>query len=229
VASPQTRPRETGHWVLMDREFVEHAHGWPRAVADKFLCDRYPCHINAARVTDLLRQAGSPELWHNPDACGALAILDVTEPMLIREYQRAHEAIQQLLETLPVIIDQKQDALSLSRTEFGERGPNYEQLINLMKLYKLVLGVRPMLARKKRAGWHAVAYQLFNYYRKVVHPDCGHSADGPAVRFIRSALDALGLQTWSDEAIEKAVERHWRRPRHRNSAKCSGTEDAAGY
>jgi hypothetical protein len=146
--------------------------------------------------------------------------------MLRQERQQAQQAIEQLLKTLPLIIAQERRSQLISAKEFGEHGPEHASA-SLFIFYNVLLRVRPLLVSDKRAGWHNIAYELFAYYRKVVDPDCGHSADGPAVRFIKSALDELGIPTWSNKAIEKAVERYWRRPRHRKSDECSGTRSAA--
>jgi len=62
-----------------------------------------------------------------------------------------------------------------------------------------------LVPRKRVKEWHRSAIELFRYYKAVVDPSCGASADGPAVRFIRLALDRLG-EGWVElKAIEQAL------------------------
>jgi len=228
MAAQRERPAENGSWWVMTSAFAAASRGWPRGLADKFLCDQYPHHINSERVANLLRQAGSREPWHNPDDCGALALVDLSESSLKQQRQQAQQAINQLQDVLPAIIAQEKHWAAVSQKEFGQHGPDYA-LADLISLYNLLPRLRPLIDANKqiRAGWHGVAYKLFTYYRDVVDPNCGHSASGPAVRFIQSALDELGIGSREPQAIEKAIERYGRPLRHRKRAKSSGTRPAA--
>jgi hypothetical protein len=203
--------RQTQHWVLMTSSFAASNQGWPRVLADRLLCERYPRHLTADKVADLLRQSGVPEPWNSPDECGALAILDLSEAMLKSERLRAQDAINELLCTLPSIISQERLWVSDAKREFGEINGRNCATESLIKLYELLPSIRPLIESKRRADWHNVAHGLFQYYQRVVDPDCGRSHDGPAVRFIRSALFELEMRHRESRAIEKAVARFWRR------------------
>jgi hypothetical protein len=71
--------------------------------------------------------------------------------------------------------------------------------------------------------WHERALFIFAWYQSNVDEECGISRDGAAVRFVKAALRRTGKHL-SEDAIEKALARALKAPRHTNEFHVTGAE-----
>jgi hypothetical protein len=167
--------------------------------------------LNRAEVLDMLQRVGAPEPWHNAEACAAIRVAKlptvVARPRLEGEVQ---DLVAKLRSRLAQLICER-----LSDLEWAD---DVGQLSNEIKIWRRLLKAAQLAQECKwgirdepepeKCSWHFLALELLKFYRVVVNPSCGVSADGPAVRFIEAALKRFEIQgTRTRHAIAKALQR----------------------
>jgi hypothetical protein len=173
--------------------------------------------ITSNEIAEMLRASGAPEPWENPEKCETIGVVTLT-PLDEGFYdekasKKAQAAIQTLRQYLPKVL-QSHIALLSSIDGYTEQEPTahalrllegrqhyckllQDKISSLERFSKAVEEAPEIIVRRRgfgmRADWHHHAHRLFGYYRSVVDRDCGISAEGPAARFIFTALTRLGL------------------------------------
>lgn len=177
--------------------------------------------INRDEVMDLLRQAGAPERWQNPEACAAICIIKipiVERPRTLED--KAQDLVNQLRRVLPELIRRADDIKQL--IEVGGFAPEVFSFTDLLKekeacqrlleTLEQTLDLRGWRAQSElerlRPSWHALAVRLLTFYRAVVDQSCGIFADSAAIRFIDAVLERVHARSGrTRHAIAKALQR----------------------
>jgi hypothetical protein len=139
--------------------------------------------------------------------------------------QRAQEALNELRRVLPSIIQNEHKNLNRAVTILSaiadngsapatakavfELAEELERQVTVLDKLRSLLALAadvPTLTRRTVMDWHSAAIWLSVYYKRVVG-EIRISADGPAVRFIRSALYRLGWGHKELSAVAKAIRR----------------------
>jgi hypothetical protein len=118
------------------------------------------------------------------------------------------QGIRHALEEFETATGEHLGSEELDRSDLPRRDElllsTYQSLLELRKL-------RDLVPRRRTMEWHRLAAELFHYFQAVVHPACGTSADGPAVRFIQQALFYLDRRHQERGTIEQVLRRYRRR------------------
>jgi hypothetical protein len=170
--------------------------------------------LSRQEVMDMLRQAGAPEPWHSAEACAAIRVTKL--PTFVQPQTREGEVqylVAKLRSKLTPLIRTLRDDIE---DPFG--ADDVAQLSKEIDIWQRLLDAAEMAehctweARYQpdpvKCSWHSLAVQLLKFYRLVVDPSFGISADGPAVRFIEAALNRFEIQGGrTRHAIAKALQR----------------------
>ena len=190
---------------------------------------RFATLIDRDRAEKLLSQAGAPRPWQHPALAFGLMMRDGGIEASWR--RRAQAAMDELRLVLPKFLPKDRaltDFFDRAAAAFEEleaftgesfgpscrdtRSTRRNELLAIIYHALLELKNLPdLVPRRRLKGWHRTAIELLLYYEAIVGPYCGVSADGPAVRFIRLALEALGERPQEPGAIEQALRRLRRR------------------
>jgi hypothetical protein len=178
--------------------------------------------IAPATFATLLRDAGAREPWANAEAPEKFAeaitfrFPDPVKPAR-SGFRRAQDAIDELRRTLPEIIG-SYESMSLA-ISMNERLPPERQTaaveslsseLAVLENLQRALPSKPIFESKSPVrGWRHDAARLFGLYCAFVDTTSGMSADGPAVRFITSALGKMGHKpSPTRAAIAKALQQN---------------------
>jgi hypothetical protein len=192
---------------------------------------RFATLIDCAKAEKLLRQARAPRPWQHPVLAFGLMMKDGGIEASWR--RRAQAAMDELRLVLPKLL-----LIDFAHTEFFDRvaavfaqfdatGESFDPPMSnmargsharrdalLSTIYHSLLELKnlpDLVPRRRPKEWHRTAIELLLYYQAIVDSSCGVSADGPAVRFIRRALEALGERPQELGAIEQVLRRFRRR------------------
>ena len=150
----------------------------------------------------MLRQAGAPEPWADPDAAQRFAAgITFRWPEAPKRkrgaFDRARDAIAELHRVLPGIIADYERWLSeldnppaefQDRIVVAARTQTERELDDLHRLFVALPELRWKLGKPQTVPWHCDAARLYALYLRDVDPAAGISADGPPVRFVQFAL-----------------------------------------
>ena len=167
--------------------------------------------LSRAEVLDMLQRGGAPEPWHNAEACAAIRVVKL--PTVV-ESPRLEGQVQDLVAKLRSMLA----LLIRERLSDLKRADDVGQLSNEIKIWRRLLKAAQLAQECNwgtrdewepvKCSWHFLALELLKFYRVVVNPSCGVSADGPAVGFIEAVLNRFEIQgTRTRHAIAKALQR----------------------
>jgi hypothetical protein len=219
-------------------------------MADKNEC-RKPSTFSAESVAKMLRGAHAPEPWSRSDLCEVLAELMTSSAELLFDHPtfrsnfklhtEAWEAARRLQKLLPVLavheFDYSKSAPLLGGPEAGgdskwrdERTQQFHNMCQLLQLLKVVFPRSPAPPKSVADivfGWHSLALVLFDGYCKLVGSG-SPTRNGPAVRFVATALSAAGHRATGGRPISPgAVEAVLREDQKRRMPN-SGHDHQAG-
>lgn len=208
--------------------------------------------VAGAEVATMLREAGAPAASCTAEAANFLALC-MEQPLEFVSYrngrptlaakekkrERRHEdrtilnrvqdAVDTLGRDLPLLIKALQFAswdvkLRLVRESGDQRCERAEHQAALLDDFLGRLGALPRFSPpRRRTWWHLEAARFFDLYRQRVDMSATANPEGPAIRFIASALKRMGYRlrdrgtvanvlrrlakdgvTWFDEAIRQS-------------------------
>lgn len=168
----------------------------------------------------MLREAGAPEPWCDPDAPQRFAAIvtdryQPTPPRQRNALDCARDAIAELRRVVPEIIAEKErwEAENDFRVCTGSPNvPTWPSLRDEIQKWRCLLAALPELPEKpavlRVTPWHLDAAQLYALYVLYVDRGAGISAGGPVCRFVLMALRRMGVrEAIEQEAIAKALRR----------------------
>jgi hypothetical protein len=166
---------------------------------------------HAALAFGLMMRHGGIEASWRRRAQAAMDELRIVLPKFLPidlAHTQFFQGIRQALEEFETATGEHLGSEELDRSDLPRRDElllsTYQSLLELRKL-------RDLVPRRRTMEWHRSAAELFHYFQAVVHPACGTSADGPAVRFIQQALFYLDRRHQERGAIEQVLRRYRRR------------------
>jgi hypothetical protein len=168
--------------------------------------------ISAERFAEMLRAAKAPA---DPDAPGkfAAAITYVT-PDIPPPSRTTRKKVQIALAALK----DEEAQLAMVRAYEQTITPDYPAaarriaIRDFSQARERLQQAVPIEPARDTKAWPTDAVRLFTLYRELVDPKGGISPGGPAVRFIYSALKAMGHRPQSMGAVAQALQR-WRKTR----------------
>jgi hypothetical protein len=172
--------------------------------------------LNPEQICNLLTEAAAPKPWR--DLQTVVGRIDRHYPVQERgASEEVRKAIAKLRRYLPEVIGEPLPLKLINiNTPLAGRllGMAMAQRVAMSRLLTAAEAAAFYWAPTKgpAAHWHYDAQVLLDVYRAIVIPDGGISPDGPAVRFVQSALKHLTQRTHERDAIESAL-RAMERPR----------------
>jgi hypothetical protein len=142
-------------------------------------------------------------LAYRPTVDGGLAFREKGRKPVRTPLDRAWDAINELRRVLPMIIEPFEDSMSRAVRHLLSPPAHAQQMrelrdgaLNRLDTFKKLLALIESLPKRARASiaWHLDGAKILEAYRLDIDPSAGVSPNGPAVRFIRTALECIGYE-----------------------------------
>jgi len=192
--------------------FIFTADRWPELFGFSLRETASEAVLGAETVAAMLRKAGAPK---------PVKLTSVGRLAKIPAGKHAHNleirvAITTLQRFLPELITDWREVVDIygglppqlaSQEQTLRNIANLEALLCLQKAIEGVAHMLPPRAKKATtAHWQFDALALLEVYREIIgDPECGASADGPAVGFVQAGLKELTAREHEKDAIEAAI------------------------
>jgi hypothetical protein len=148
-----------------------------------------------------LAQCINQPLGYRPTADGGLAFREKGGKSVRTPLDRAWDAINELRRVLPTIIEPFEESMGRAERHYISplsRAQEMRQLrddaLHRLEIFKKIIALIESLPDRTRTSkpWHLDGAKLLEVYRLDIDPSAGISPHGPALKFIRAALQRIG-------------------------------------
>jgi hypothetical protein len=167
-----------------------------------------------------LAQCINHPLAYRPTVDGGLAFREKGKKSVRTPLDRAWDAINELRRVLPMIIEPFEDPMSRAdRYHFSPPAMAREMralrdgALSRLDTFKKLLALTESLPKRARdsIAWHLDGAKILEVYRLDIDPLTGISPNGPAIRFIRTALQYIGYTNFPSNLRPGLYQtRNWR-------------------